>query len=116
MIKYNNLESKVLRPGRLATADLVAFYNLATVYVQPSFYEGFGLPILQAFACGTPVLSSNRGALPEVGGNAALYFDPENKTQFISLVAETLQNPSLQKKLSKLGLDQAAKFSWEKTV
>lgn len=116
MIKNYGLEGKVLRPGRLATEDLVAFYNLATVYVQPSFYEGFGLPVLQAFACGTPVLSSNKGASPEVGGNAALYFDPENKAQFNSLVAEIVQNQSLQKKLSKLGLKQAIKFSWEKTV
>ncbi|MBI2085935.1 glycosyltransferase family 4 protein [Candidatus Daviesbacteria bacterium] len=116
MIKQYNLEDKVLRPGKLETADLVAFYNLATVYAQPSFYEGFGLPILQAFACGTPVLSSNRGALPEVGGAAAIYFDPNNKLQFISQAKEVLANKSLQNKLSRFGLKQAAKFSWEKTV
>ncbi len=116
MIKDYGLESKVLRPGRLDLDDLVAFYNLAALYVQPSLYEGFGLPILQALACGAPVLSSNKGALLEVGGNAALYFDPGNKTQFNSLVVETLQNKSLRSKLSKLGLIQAAKFSWEKTA
>lgn len=116
MIKKYGLESKILRPGRLDSEELVAFYNLAILYVQPSLYEGFGLPVLQAFACGTPAVISDRGALKEVGGGAALYFDPENKVQFNSLVAEALQNKSLQNKLSKLGLKQAAKFSWEKTV
>ena len=116
MIKDYGLEGKVLRPGRLDLEDLVAYYNLAALYIQPSLYEGFGLPVLQAFTCGTPVLSSNKGALPEVGGNAALYFDPGNKTQFNSLVVEALQNKSLRSKLSRLGFIQAAKFSWEKTA
>lgn len=116
MIKDYGLESKVLRPGRLDSEDLVAFYNLATIYVQPSLYEGFGLSVLQAFACGTPAVISERGSLKEVGGGAALYFDPENKVQFNALVAEILQNKSLQNKLSKLGFIQAAKFSWEKTA
>lgn len=116
MIKKYGLESKVLRPGKLDSEELVAFYNLAILYIQPSLYEGFGLPVLQAFACGTPAVISERGALKEVGGDAALYFDPENKVQFNSLVVEALQNKSLRNKLSKLGLKQAAKFSWEKTV
>jgi len=116
MIKDYGLEGKVLRSGRLDLEDLVAYYNLAALYIQPSLYEGFGLPVLQAFTCGTPVLSSNKGALPEVGGNAALYFDPGNKTQFNSLVVEALQNKSLRSKLSRLGFIQAAKFSWEKTA
>lgn len=116
MIKDYGLESKVLRPGRLDSEDLVAFYNLAALYVQPSLYEGFGLPILQALACGTPAVISERGALKEVGGSATLYFDPGNKAQFNTLVAEILQNKSLRSKLSKLGLVQAAKFSWEKAA
>lgn len=116
LIKQYRLEESVVRPGQIEDDELVAFYNLATVYVQPSIYEGFGLPVLEAFACGTPVVSSNRGSLPEVGGQAALYFDPTNMKQFISLIKEVLGDKSLQNKLSKLGLIQAAKFSWEKVA
>lgn len=116
MIKDFGLADKVLRPGRLEVEDLVAFYNLAIVYVQPSLYEGFGLPVLESLSCGTPAVISEKGALKEVGGDAPLYFNPENKRQFKTLVAEVLQSKSLQQKLSKLALTQAAKFSWEKTV
>lgn len=108
------LEDKILRPGHLEDEELVAFYNLATIYVQPSLYEGFGLSLLQAFSCGTPVVSSNKGSLPEVGGNAAVYFDPNNIGQFKSIILEILKDKSLQNKLSKLGVEQAAKFSWDK--
>lgn len=108
------LEDKILRPGQLEDEELVAFYNLATIYVQPSLYEGFGLSVLQAFSCGTPVVSSNKGSLPEVGGNAAVYFDPTNIGQFKSIILEILKDKSLQNKLSKLGEEQAAKFSWDK--
>lgn len=116
MIKDLGLADKVLRPGRLEVEDLVAFYNLATVYVQPSLYEGFGLPVLEALSCGTPAVISQNGALKEVGGDAPLYFNPENKRQFKTLVAEVLQSKSLQQKLSKLALTQAAKFSWERVA
>ena len=116
LIKQYGLETRIIRPGQVEEDELVAFYNLATVYVQPSFYEGFGLPILQAFACGTPVISSDRGSLTEIGGKAAVYFDPTNIRQFISVSQEILENKSLQDKLSKLGLGQAARFSWKKVA
>lgn len=116
LIKDLNLEDSILRPGDLNLEELVSFYNLATVYIQPSLYEGFGLPLIEAFSCGTPVISSNSGSLIEVGGNAAVYFDPANLSQFVSLLKEILQNKSLQGKLSKLGLKQAENFSWHKAV
>lgn len=116
MIREYNLEEKVFRPGSIDNGELIAFYNLATIYIQPSLYEGFGLPILEAFSCGTPVVSSDRGSLREVGGNAAVYFDPTNLKQFKSILLEILEDKSLQKKLSKLGLEQAAKFSWDKVI
>lgn len=110
------LEDKIIRPGYVDDDALVALYNLATVYVQPSLYEGFGLPVLQAFACGAPVVSSNAGSLPEVGGSAAVYFDPTNSNQLVHLLTEVIQDKSLQHKLSKLGLKQAKKYSWEKVA
>ena len=114
LIKEYNLEQLVIRPGKLVDQELVAFYNLATIYVQPSLYEGFGIPILQSFACGTPVVSSDRGSLKEVGGNAAVYFDPTNATQFVEIAKDILRDKSLQHKLSQLGLKRASQFSWEK--
>lgn len=116
LIKNYHLEDQILRPGHVDSKDLVAFYNLATIYVQPSLYEGFGLPLLEAMACGTPVVSSGRGSLPEVGGKAAVYFDPTNLNQFIVVIKEILQDKSLQNKLSKSGFEQVNKFSWEKTA
>lgn len=116
MIKDLNLEDKVIRVGKLEKDDLVCFYNLANLYVQPSFYEGFGLPLLEAMSCGVPVLSSNGGALPEVGGEAVVYFNSKNNIQFESLVEEILSNKSLQQRLSKLGLKQAKNFSWQKVA
>lgn len=116
LIKQYGLENRIIRPGQIKEDELIAFYNLATVYVQPSLYEGFGLPILQAFACGTPAISSDRGSLPEIGGKAAVYFDPTNLKQFISVSQEILENKPLQDKLSKLGLGQAERFSWKKVA
>lgn len=115
-IKEYKLESQVIRSGSIDDTDLVAFYNLATVYIQPSLYEGFGLPVLQAFNCGTPVVSSDAGSLSEVGGKAAIYFKPTDLSQLISILTEVLHDKSLRCKLSKLGFEQAKKFSWGKTV
>lgn len=116
LIKRYSLQESVLRPGQIDEDDLVVFYNLATVYVQPSLYEGFGLPLLQAFSCGVPVVSSDRGSLPEVGGGAAIYFDPTNLKQFTSIMLEVIESSSLRSKLARLGLKQALKFSWKKTA
>lgn len=116
LIKQYGLESNIIRPGQLADDTLVAFYNLATIYVQPSLYEGFGLPILEAFSCGTPVISSNKGSLPEVGGEAALYFDPTSIKQFLSVTEEILKDISLQNKISKMGAVWVGRFSWDKVI
>ena len=116
LIRDLNLEEKIIRPGGLDLEELISFYNLATIYIQPSIYEGFGLPLLEAFCCGTPVISSKGGSLPEVGGNAAVYFDPSKQDQLSALIIEILESRSLQDKLSRLGLKQADKFSWEKVI
>ena len=110
------LAGSIIRPGQLELDDLVGFYNLATAYIQPSLYEGFGLPVLEAMACGCPVISSNAASLPEVGGNAALYFSPHNLDQFVKVLAEVLKDSSVRKKLTKLGLEHAEKYSWERVT
>lgn len=113
LIKDYSLEYQIIRPGDLNLDELVSFYNLAACYIQPSLYEGFGLPLIEAFSCGTPVVSSKRGSLVEIGGDAPVYFDPTNLNKFVSILQEILQNKSLQDRLSKLGFKQAEKFSWD---
>lgn len=116
LIKENGLEKFIVKPGQLNTQELVAFYNLATVYIQPSLYEGFGLTILEAMSCGTPVLCSNSASLPEVGGEAAVYFNDKDLDGFLKILSDILDNKSLHYKLSKLGLEQSKKFSWKQTA
>ena len=113
IIENYKLGDKIIRVGKIEKEELVCFYNLAEIYIQPSFYEGFGLPVLEAMSCGTPVVSSNAGSLPEVGGGAAVYFDPHHSKQFESIIVEVLNDKSLQAKLSQLGLKHSNKFSWE---
>lgn len=116
LITQSGLENEIIRPGQLDTEELVAFYNLASLYVQPSLYEGFGLPILEAMNCGTPVVSSETPSLKEIGGEAALYFSPLHLNQFVNSLIYVLQNKPIQDKLSKLGLTRSKVFSWEKTA
>ena len=101
--------------GYISTEDLVAVYNLATVYCQPSFDEGFGLPVLEAMACGCPVVSSGRGPLPEVAGDAAEIVEP-SIDGLAAGVKKVINNKNLREKLSKLGLDRVKEFSWRKTA
>ena len=116
LIKEYNLEEKIIRLGKVEIEDLVAIFNLATLYIQPSIYEGFGLPILQSFASGLPTVAAKSGSLPEVGGNAAVYFDPYNLNQFSRTILEVLQNKYLREKLQKMGFEQLKKFSWKKVA
>lgn len=108
--------SNIIRLGFVPDEDLVALYNLATVFVMPSLYEGFGLPILEAMRCGCPVITSNEGSLPEVAGESAYVVDAKNKDSIALGIQEVFHNQTLQKKLSEKGLEQAKKFSWRKTA
>lgn len=102
--------------GFVEEQDLVAIFNLASVYCQPSFAEGFGLPVLQAMACGTPVACSNTHSLPEIAEDAALYFNPADLDSIISSLQSLLDSQDLQKELIQKGFQQSAKFSWSKTA
>lgn len=108
--------SFVMLIGFVPNEDLVALYNAATVFVMPSLYEGFGLPILEAMASGCPVVTSKEGSLSEVAGKAAVYVDPYDVDDIAKGVAWVLKDKSLQKKLSEEGFIQASRFSWEKTA
>jgi glycosyltransferase involved in cell wall biosynthesis len=97
-------------------ADMAEFYNRAAVFAYPSLYEGFGLPILEAMACGTPVVSSSAAAMPEVGGDAALYADPYDAQAFTEQVARVLTDAGLRRRMVEAGLRRARQFSWQRTA
>lgn len=106
----------IFRLGFVSQEDLVALYNTATVFVMPSVYEGFGLPILEAMSCGCPVVASKGGSLAEVAGAAVRYVDPYDVDSIAKGIDEVFNNSSLQKELSQKGLIQAKKFTWKKTA
>lgn len=98
----------------LSDKDMPLLYSAATVLLYPSLYEGFGLPILEAMACGIPVITSNISSMPEVGGNAAIYVDPENVEDMKKKLKTTMEDRDLRQELIKNGFKQAANFSWKK--
>jgi glycosyltransferase involved in cell wall biosynthesis len=99
--------------GPLENEHLVTLYNLATVVVVPSLYEGFGFPALEAMACGTPVVVSDRGALPEVAGNAALIFEAKQPESLAAAVEKICADSHVRDRLIEQGKQRAAAFSWE---
>ncbi len=106
----------VLMLGFVPTADLVGILNLASVFLFPSFYEGFGMPVLEAQACRVPVITSNRASLPEVAGGGALFVDPYSVEEIARMITKLLSDQALQKDLIKKGVENFHKFSWEKTA
>ena len=115
-IKTLGIRDKVVFTGFVKDEDLPIIYNNATVFVFASMSEGFGLPGLEAQACGIPIISSNRTALPEVYGKGAIYFDPSNITDIAQKMIKVIEDKKLQDKLKKLGIQNAKKYSWEATA
>jgi glycosyltransferase involved in cell wall biosynthesis len=113
-IKKYNLEDRVIMPGWLSGEELARLLKLAELFVFPSFYEGFGLPILEAMACGCSVVASHLASIPEVGGDAIEYFDPHNIEDMSDKIAKVLINKNLQEELRKRGFERVKNFSWEK--
>ena len=107
-------KSRIILTGYVPDQDLSAIYSGATAFVFPSLYEGFGLPILEAMQCGTPVISSNVTSLPEVVGDSGILVDPQNQNQLKQVMLDILINTSLQESLSKKSILRAKQFSWEK--
>jgi len=111
-----NLHKHVRFLGFLPDETLSAVYRLASVFVFPSLYEGFGLPPLEAMACGTPVVTSNVSSLPEVTGDAALLVDPTDASAIAAAITRVVTEPALREELRARGLARARQFSWERSV
>lgn len=105
--------SKVHLPGPVAQEDLRVVYQEAECFVLPSLYEGFGIPVTEAMACGTPALLSNAAALPEAGGKAAAYFDPIHPEQIADCVLSVYQSAELHQRMTTQGLSHVKSFTWE---
>lgn len=101
---------------QVSDAELAYMYQNALAFVYPSLYEGFGLPILEAYDNNCPVVCSNTSSLPEVGGDAALYFDPTDKKEMIAQIMKVINDPFLKKEMIKKGLERTKIFAWENTA
>ncbi len=115
-IKELDLIDRVIFTGFVIDEDLPIIYNNAIAFVFASLSEGFGLPGLEAQACEVPVISSDKTALPEIYGDGALYFNPENITDMATKIIKVIDDKKLQEKLKKLGRDNAKKYSWDITA
>lgn len=113
LISDLGIVDRVHFPGYIATADLPALYNCAELFLFPSLYEGFGLPVLEAMACGVPVVATNTSSLPEVAGDAALLVDPFSEEAIAQAMLLALEDKAVRAACICKGLQQAAKFTWE---
>jgi len=116
MIVSNGLEQRVHITGYVASEDLPSLYSAAHAFAFPSRYEGFGLPILEAMACGTPVICSNSSSLPEVCGDAGIQVPPDAPDQLAAALASVLADANLAQSLREKGLARAIQFTWQKTA
>ena len=110
------VQDRVICTGHVSMEDLRALYSHADLFVFPSLYEGFGFPVLEAMACGTPVVTSNRTSIPEVAGDAAVLIDPEDTDMLAEAMGRILSDTVLQESLRSQGFDRIKEFSWEKTA
>lgn len=102
--------------GFIPDENLNEFYNGLDIFIFPSFYEGFGLPVLEAMACGVPVITSNKSSLPEIVGKAAILINPNNMLKIKQAIETVIHDKKLQKEMKRKSLAQASRFSWGKTA
>jgi glycosyltransferase involved in cell wall biosynthesis len=115
-IEALGLQERVQFTGYIPQADLPIVYNLASLFVYPTLYEGFGLPALEAMACGTPVVTSNVASLPEIIGEAGVLIPPGDQQALSQALQDVLSDPGLQTHLAIKGPQQASQFTWERTA
>lgn len=116
MVTELKLENKVRFLGRVSELELITLYSLADVFAFPSFFEGFGMPPLEAMACGTPVITSNSSSLPEVAGDAAILVDPHDTNAIADAIMRILEDEPLREELCRKGYIQAQQYTWSKAA
>src|SRR6202041_1184290 len=114
--KKSQVADRIHFTGFVDDDQLHRLYGACDLMVYPSFYEGFGLPILEAMACGRAVACSNTSAMPEVADSAAILFDPYSQRDIVTSMRDLLLNPELRMRMERLGAQRATLFSWEKTA
>lgn len=115
-IRRLKMEDRVICLGHVPDEELVLLYSGASLMVYPSLYEGFGLPILEAMACGCPVICSNTSSMPEVAGDAAILVSPEDEFALTEAIDNAMENKELSQQLIESGYSRAKKYSWNKTA
>jgi glycosyltransferase involved in cell wall biosynthesis len=115
-IRRMGLEKRIILTGYVDEPELACLYSGASAFVYPSFYEGFGLPVLEAMASGCPVICSDRASLPEVAGNAAILVDPHDAGALAHSIEKVLHDSDLRNRMATAGLERAGLFSWKKTA
>ena len=114
--KRSSVAERIHFTGFVSDEGLLRLYGACDLFVYPSFYEGFGLPILEAMACGRAVACSSTSAMPEVADSAAILFDPWSEDEIVLAMRDLLLNPELRHRMERLGMQRAAMFSWESTA
>ena len=114
--KRSSVAERIHFTGFVSDEGLLRLYGACDLFVYPSFYEGFGLPILEAMACGRAVACSNTSAMPEVADSAAILFDPNSEDNIVLAMRDLLLNAELRQRMERLGMQRAAMFSWESTA
>ena len=115
-IGKNGLSDSILTPGFIPSDDIALWYNSAEVFLYPSVFEGFGLPVLEAMACGTPVITSNVSSLPEVAEGAGMTLPPHEVDAWVAALKQAYGDASWRSQASTAGLSKAAQFTWEETA
>ena len=113
-INEHPFKQDIIRTAYVDSKDLPALYSHCSVFIYPSLYEGFGLPLLEAMACGAPCIAAQNSSLTEVGGNAAVYFETKNAEDLSSKIKKVIEDDKWRKELENKSLEQAEGFSWEK--
>jgi glycosyltransferase involved in cell wall biosynthesis len=114
--RKSRVADRILFAGFVEDEDLLRLYNACDCFVFPSFYEGFGIPILEAMACGRAVACANTSSMPEVADGAAILFDPQSTGEIVRALADILLDGGLRARLERLGLQRAAQFTWTRTA
>jgi len=115
-VRQERLGERILTPGYVPADDLASLYRAASVFLFPSFEEGFGIPVLEAMARGVPVVAAGTSSLPEVGGDAVLYVDPHSVDEIAARVRQIVEDPGLQSDLRRRGFARAQEFTWRRTA